>query len=105
MPNIVVCNSLTVNLTLKPETLNFKLNHVRHPLRDQLQHCLKNNGIQTLIHYPIPHHQQAAYREWNHLSFPITEQIHDEVLSLPISQVMSDREVEKVAEVINAYEF
>lgn len=77
---------------------------IRHPQRDRLQHYLAENGIQTLIHYPVPPHRQKAYREWNHLSYPVTEQIHREVLSLPISQVMSDAEVEKVVEVINRYE-
>lgn len=97
-------------LNLKPETLNYKLNHVwhlfviRHPQRDLFQQYLSGNGIQTLIHYPVPPHQQKAYQEWNHLSFPITEQIHREVLSLPISQVMTMDEAEKVAEVINRYE-
>jgi dTDP-4-amino-4,6-dideoxygalactose transaminase len=90
-------------------TSNSSLSHVfhifivRHPLRDQLQQYLTDNGIQTLIHYPIPPHKQVAYREWNHLSFPITEQIHNEVLSLPISPVMLNEEISKVVEVINAF--
>ena len=93
----------------KLSTLNFKLNHVfhlfviRHPLRDELQKYLTAKGIQTLIHYPIPPHKQGAYREWNNLSFPLTEQIHNEVLSLPISQVLSDNEVEKIVDIINNF--
>ena len=59
--------------------------------------------MQTLIHYPIPPHKQDAYKEWNDLSFPITEKIHDEVLSLPISPVMSEEEVEKVVDAINSF--
>lgn len=83
-------------------TLNLELSHVWHLFvirtkeRDKLQQYLKDNGIETLIHYPIPPHKQQAYKEWNDLSFPITEQIHCEVLSLPISPVMSDLEVERV---------
>ena len=71
--------------------------------RDNLQQYLTENGIQTIIHYPIPPHKQNAYSEWNHLSFPITESIHSNVLSLPISPVMSDNEVLRVVEVINNY--
>lgn len=71
--------------------------------RAKLQNYLSQNGIQTLIHYPIPPHKQLAYAEWNDLSFPITEQIHAEVLSLPISPVMSNDEVKKVVEVINEF--
>jgi dTDP-4-amino-4,6-dideoxygalactose transaminase len=88
-------------------TINDQLSHVwhlfviRHKLRDKLQSFLSENGIQTLIHYPIPPHKQLAYKDMNMISFPITEQIHNEVLSLPISPVMTDEEVKKVVEVIN----
>jgi dTDP-4-amino-4,6-dideoxygalactose transaminase len=61
------------------------------------------NGIQTLIHYPIAPHKQKAYPEWNELLLPITEKIHDEILSLPISPVMSNDEVKKITEVLNEY--
>lgn len=88
---------------------NLKLSHVWHIFiirtkhRDKLQQYLTDNGIQTLIHYPIPPHQQLAYKEWNDLSFPITEQIHHEVLSLPISPVMKDEEVKIIVEIINRF--
>lgn len=72
--------------------------------RNRLQKYLLGNEIQTLIHYPIAPHKQLAYAEWNHLHLPITEQIHNEVLSLPISPIMSQKEVETVVEVINAYQ-
>ncbi len=74
---------------------------IRHKLRDQLQSYLSENGVQTLIHYPIPPHKQIAYRSFNSLKLPITEQIHNEVLSLPISPIMYDDEVVKVVELIN----
>lgn len=77
---------------------------VRTAERDRLQQYLTEQGIQTLIHYPIPPHQQQAYSEWNNYSFPITEQIHREILSLPISPVMEQQEVVKVVEAINAYQ-
>lgn len=76
---------------------------IRHPERDRLQQYLTNNGVQTLIHYPVPPHKQQAYREWNKLSFPVTEKIHREVLSLPISQVMEEDEYVRVTELINSF--
>lgn len=76
---------------------------IRTKERARLQQYLAWNDIQTLIHYPTPPTQQEAYKEYNHLSFPITEQIHDEVLSLPISPVLMNEEIEKVATIINNY--
>jgi len=71
--------------------------------RDELQSYLTENGVQTIIHYPIPPHQQKAYKEMNHLSFPISEQIHEEVLSLPISSILTEQEVERVIELLNKF--
>jgi len=68
-----------------------------------LQKYLQEKGVQTLIHYPIPPHKQKAYKEWNNLSFPITEKIHNEVLSLPISPVMEEKEIKDVVKVINDF--
>lgn len=76
---------------------------IRTAEREKLQNYLTEKGVQTLIHYPIPPHKQEAYKDWNNLSFPITEQIHDEVLSLPISPVMSDEEVSHVITCCNNY--
>ena len=76
---------------------------VRTGNRDELQEYLKENDIQTLIHYPTPPHKQKAYKEWNDLSFQITEEIHSTELSLPISPVLSDSEVEKIVEVVNEW--
>ncbi|WP_104721367.1 DegT/DnrJ/EryC1/StrS family aminotransferase [Helicobacter mesocricetorum] len=76
---------------------------VRCERRDRLQKYLKDKGIETLIHYPIPPHKQQAYKQYSALSLPITEKIHNEVLSLPISPVMSDEEVEVVVEAINGF--
>lgn len=71
--------------------------------RDALQQHLTDNGVQTLIHYPIPPHKQECYKEWNDKSLPITETIHNQELSLPISQVMSMEEASEVVKVINAF--
>ncbi len=76
---------------------------IRTSKRDELQKYLLDNGIQTLIHYPIPPHKQNAYAEWNNDSYPISEQIHNEVLSLPISGVQSLGDTMKIAEILNQY--
>jgi dTDP-4-amino-4,6-dideoxygalactose transaminase len=76
---------------------------IRTQNRDRLQQYLIENGIQTLVHYPIPPHKQKAYKELNNLSLPVTEKIHREVISLPISQVISDDEVNKVVQTLNNY--
>jgi dTDP-4-amino-4,6-dideoxygalactose transaminase len=91
----------------KLNPLSFILAHVwhlfviRHPNRDALQQYLTENGIQTLIHYSIPPHKQMAYKGRNELNFPITEKIHTEVLSLPMSPVLTAEEVETVVKIIN----
>lgn len=77
---------------------------VRCKQREKLQKYLEENGIQTLIHYPIPPHKQVCYNEWNDFSYPITEKIHDEILSIPISPVLQQNEVEKVINVLNRFE-
>ena len=76
---------------------------VRTKNRDDLGQYLLKNKIQTLIHYPIPPHKQQAYKELNHLSFPITQQIHNEVLSLPISGVQTLEETKLITDIINEY--
>lgn len=71
--------------------------------RDELQKFLADNGVQTLIHYPIPPHKQECYAQWNALSFPITERLAREELSLPISPVMTPQEIRAVVETINTF--
>lgn len=85
-------------------------NHVFHifPIRckdrNELQKYLMDNGVQTIIHYPIPPHKQECYKEWNNLSFPITEQIHAEELSLPMSPVITEEEIGIVTDLLNRWE-
>ena len=81
----------------------FHIFTIRTKKRDELQKYLTDNSVQTIIHYPIPPHKQECYKEWNILSFPITEQIHNEELSLPMSPVLQKEDVERVVEVINKY--
>ncbi|AXG74986.1 DegT/DnrJ/EryC1/StrS family aminotransferase [Flavobacterium arcticum] len=100
-------NNSAIILPKLPDNENEHVWHlyvIRTQKREQLQHYLTQNGIQTLIHYPIPPHKQEAYSDLNTLSFPITEQIHNEVLSLPISPVLTDEELETVVKAINNFE-
>ena len=76
---------------------------IRTNKRDMLQKYLLENRIQTLIHYPLAPHKQEAYKEWNAESFPISEQIHDEVLSLSISGMQSLDDTRKVINILNRY--
>jgi dTDP-4-amino-4,6-dideoxygalactose transaminase len=78
---------------------------VRYDQRDALQNYLREHGIETLIHYPVPPHLQPAYRElgFGPGSFPITERIHREVLSLPIGPHLTPGEVERVSATIHAF--
>ena len=71
--------------------------------RDDLQNFLEENGIHTIIHYPIPPHKQECYKAWNDLNLPIAEKIAKEELSLPISPVHSMEEIEKVVDIINSF--
>lgn len=81
----------------------FHIFPVRTSRRDELQKYLAENGIQTNIHYPIPPHKQECYREWNSMSFPITEKIHREELSLPMSPVISVEELAQIVNTLNAW--
>lgn len=76
---------------------------IRCGYRDQLQEWLKQKGIETLVHYPIPPHRQLALPELSALSLPVTEQLHREVLSLPISPLMTESEVERVINAVNSF--
>lgn len=117
---------LDVDLELRKQIAHYYIDHIKHPdiilpqiddwkahvfhiftilsaRRNELQQYLKDRGIQTLIHYPIPPHKQQCFSSWNHLSFPITEKIHAEELSLPMSPVLSQEEVQYVVDMINQF--
>jgi dTDP-4-amino-4,6-dideoxygalactose transaminase len=72
-------------------------------LLNEFKDYLKNKGIGTLIHYPIPPHHQKSLKEFAALQFPISEKIHQQVISLPMSPVMTKAQIEKVINVVNAY--
>lgn len=91
-----------------PKVLDFK-QHVFHlfPIlasnRRSLQEHLKLNGIETLIHYPVPPHHQVCYNEFRTLTFPVTERIHQDELSLPISPTLTNDEVDIIVDAINSW--
>jgi dTDP-4-amino-4,6-dideoxygalactose transaminase len=91
-----------------PKTVH-KWSHVHHQFvvrvkdRDDFQAYLKRNQVETLIHYPIPPHKQKALIQYKSLNLPITEAIHNTVISIPISPVIPQIEKEKIVELINAY--
>lgn len=103
-PNIQlpVPNNKAFNPAENPEHV-WHLFVIRHPRRNELQEYLTKNGIQTLIHYPIPPNKQLAYKELNALDFQITNDIHDTVLSLPLSPVLSETEVATVVKALNSF--
>jgi dTDP-4-amino-4,6-dideoxygalactose transaminase len=82
----------------------FHIFPVRSEKRDELQFYLTENGVQTLIHYPLPPHKQECYKKFNSLVLPVTEKIHNEELSLPISPVITLDELKQVVDIINKFE-
>ncbi len=76
---------------------------IRTKNRKSLQEHLENNGIQTNIHYPTAPHKQDAYKEFSNLNLPVTEEIHNTIISIPISPVITDEEVNKIIITINKY--
>ena len=71
--------------------------------RDELQGYLAANGVQTVIHYPVPPHRQQCYERFAHLQLPVTERIHREELSIPCSQVLEESEAATVIDLLNKF--
>jgi dTDP-4-amino-4,6-dideoxygalactose transaminase len=95
-----------ITLPELPSNLNEHVWHlfvVRIKKRNHFKEYLERNNIQYLIHYPIPPHKQEAYKEYNNLLLPITEKIHEEVLSIPISSIMNEQDSFKLVEIINNF--
>jgi dTDP-4-amino-4,6-dideoxygalactose transaminase len=109
LENIKNIKIILPNQNSKHEVQNPNITHVWHLFvirttqRDMLQQYLYDNGIQTIIHYPIPPHKQKCYSEWNHISLSVTEKIHNEELSLPISPIMSEFEIKYIVDLINRW--
>ena len=85
------------------------LSHVWHVFtlrvtnRKAFEKHLADAGVQTVIHYPVPPHKQPAYSEWNSLSFPVSEKIHQEIISIPISPVITQDQINEVIKAVNSY--
>jgi len=100
--------AVTLPLTINSSLLT-RESHVWHVFvirceqREALQKHLADQGIQTLIHYPIPPHKQEAYKEWNSQSFPVSEKIHSQVISLPMGPTITMEEVTKIIQAVNEY--
>jgi dTDP-4-amino-4,6-dideoxygalactose transaminase len=77
--------------------------NIRHKQRDEIKAYLLKNGIATEIHYPIPPHKQGALKDFNHLNYPISSEIHSTTLSLPCSLTHSVKDIYKVIEVLNKF--
>ena len=96
-------------LIMLPSQSNDPLQNVWHiyPIRtserDHLREYLSREGIETMVHYPVPPHKQQAYCEWNDRTYQISERIHREILSLPMSPVMEEEEIRRVIEALNSY--
>ena len=90
-------------LVLHEESHVWHLFVVRVKERDRFQGWLSVKGIQTVIHYPIPPHQQPAYKEWDGLNYAVTEEIHKQVISLPISEVITKDEMNKIIKAVNTF--
>ncbi|WP_396141224.1 DegT/DnrJ/EryC1/StrS family aminotransferase [Flavobacterium sp.] len=105
----IYCQSIKNEKLILPNIPDDENQHVWHLFvvrtkdRDEFQSYLTKNEIQSIIHYPIPPHKQICYAEFNNLYLPITEKIHEQVISIPLSPVMSNIEINKVIEVLNNY--
>lgn len=103
------CITQAANIQASQLCINHLAAHVFHLFvikttqREKLQAQLAEQGIDTMIHYPIPPHKQQAYEEWNTHSYPLTEELHQQVLSLPISPVMTDGQVQAVICSVNCF--
>jgi len=104
------CENISNPQIILPHYPDNELEHVWHLFvirtknRDKLQNYLKSKDIETLIHYPIPPHQQKAYRNLNNLNLKITQAIHETVLSIPISPILNKAELDKIIDCINKFE-
>lgn len=103
------CGEISNQLITLPTIMQTSNSHVWHLFvilvknRTHLQQYLLDKGIHTLIHYPIPPHKQEAYPEWKHLSLPISEKIHQSILSLPLDPTMSNMSIDLIIHAVNAY--
>ncbi|EGR0264297.1 DegT/DnrJ/EryC1/StrS family aminotransferase [Vibrio cholerae] len=102
--NPIFSQPISVNSTLASlEGHVFHLYVIRTEVREFLQMHLTTKGVQTLVHYPIPPHHQQAYKQWKDQFYSLTESIHQQVVSLPISPVMTEEQVSAVIAACNSF--
>ncbi len=104
LADLYIDNIRNDNITLPPREGVHHIFPILSARRDALQSFLQEQGIQTIIHYPIPPHKQECYKSFAHLQLPITERIHREELSLPLNQAMTDEEATYIVDKINLFE-
>jgi dTDP-4-amino-4,6-dideoxygalactose transaminase len=102
-PGVILPSPRTSHPALRNLSHVWHLFVIRHPQRDELMKYLAENGVQTQIHYPIAPHLQDAYSEWSNISLPVSEKIHNEVLSLPLSPILTLDEAGTVSRLINQF--
>lgn len=102
--DVIKNDNIILPTVLKEEGHVWHLFVIRIKNRDEFGQYLLNRGVQTLIHYPIPIHHQKAYSDFKNLKFPITELIHENIISLPISAVLEERELKHIVNVLNEYD-
>ena len=96
-------SAITLPRAINKEGHVWHLFVIRTKNRSELEQYLNKNGVQTLIHYPIPIHHQEAYSNYRHLQLPITEMIHEEAISLPLSPINTIQELTEIVGLINNY--
>lgn len=94
---------IKIPLFLPEEQNVYHLYPILCETRDRLQHYLTENGVQSVIHYPIPPQKQECYKYMNELSYPITEAIHDQELSLPMGPAINMEAAKTVANLLNSF--
>lgn len=101
--NSIINPLITLPVWDKPFSHVFHLFVIKTPYRAELQTYLLKNGIETSIHYPIPPHKQNAYSNLSYLDLPVTEKLHNEVLSIPLSPDLTEQELNKIVSVLNSF--
>lgn len=99
----IKCNNIILPTVYSPDSHVWHLFVIRTKYRKSLNEYLSKNNIQTLIHYPIPPHKQESYVEWKNEEYSISELIHEEVLSLPISGIQTLEDTKKIVRIINEF--
>lgn len=102
--NKLICTPISQDLIphqIKHHVFHLYVIKVRD--RNRFQAYMEKKGIGTMIHYPIPPHKQRAYFDYSSLSLPITEKIHQEVISLPIGPTMKTKDIDTIINAVNAY--